>query len=126
MDEDRRVIKVNIYGSEYAIRGDANDDYIQSLARYVDEKMKEIAQSTHLTSPVKISILAAINMADEIFRLREHLHDKPDERQTSIPVDPLPSENEQPSLDPETGLSSVAPEAIGALTKHIQSALNEE
>jgi len=113
MNDERRGIKVNIFGSEYAIRGEANEEYIQSLAHYVDEKMKEIAQSTHLTSPLKISILASINMADEIFRLREHLHNHNGGSGLSEKTQATPT-------------SSIAPEAISALSRHIQSALEEE
>ncbi|MBN1595071.1 cell division protein ZapA [candidate division FCPU426 bacterium] len=114
MHEERHIIKVNIFGSEYAIRGEADETYIQSLAHYVDEKMKEISQSTHLTSPLKISILAAINMADEIFRLRGQAQHHP-------AALPLPS---QPAG--EDNIPAVPAEAIAALSRHIQTALNEE
>ncbi|MCK5243281.1 cell division protein ZapA [bacterium] len=123
MGEERHGIKVNIFGSEYVIRGEADEAYIQSLAQYVNEKMKEIAQSTHLTSPVKIAMLASINMADDIFRLRERLQDKSAAQQTSLPQEPLPEP--APELL-ETEISSVAPEAITALSQHIKSALEEE
>lgn len=112
MSEDRQSVKVHIYGSEYAIRGEANETYIQTLAKYVDEKMKDIAQSTHLTSPLKISILAGINMADEVYRLRSQRGETP------------PAETSPEAAS--SGSPDIAPEAISALSQHIQSALEEE
>ncbi len=112
MSEDIQSVKVNIFGSEYAIRGDANDVYIQTLAKYVDEKMKDIAQSTHLTSPLKISILAGINLADEVYRLRK-------QRGKASPA-------EDPAEFAQGEGPAIAPEALSALSAHIQAALEEE
>lgn len=68
--DDHHSVRVTIFGHEYTIRGEADPDYIRELANYVDEKMKEIERNTSLNLPLKVSILAAINLADEIFRLR--------------------------------------------------------
>jgi cell division protein ZapA len=115
MSEERLGVKVNIFGNEYTIRGEAKEDYIQTLARYVDEKMKEVSQGAQLNSPLKISILAAINLVDEIFRLRMHLSD--------APAASLSQESSSPSPLPG---SSIAPEAISALSAHIDAALKEK
>jgi cell division protein ZapA len=112
MSDERPSVKVTIFGSEYAIRGEAEENYINTLARYVDEKMQEIANNTHLTSPLKISILAGINLADEIFRLRAH---RPDPAA-------YPEAHEALTATPPV----IDPEALVALTQHIQSALAEE
>ena len=61
---------VEIFGSEYSIRADADADYVKTIAAYVDTKMNEIAQKQQLVSSTKVAILAAINIADEVFRER--------------------------------------------------------
>lgn len=111
MSQERQPIKVTIFGSDYTIRGEADHDYIQELAAYVDSKMKEIGQGTQLGNPLKISILAAINLADEIFRLRTAKQNQP--------LETLPGELELPAP------GSIAPEAIKALASHIEAALQE-
>ncbi len=63
-------IKVEIYGSEYRIKGDADGDYIKRVAAYVDERMRQAAQLTTDSAVSKIAILAAINIADELFKER--------------------------------------------------------
>jgi cell division protein ZapA len=62
--------RVEIFGSEYPIRADADSEYVKTIAAYVDAKMNEIAEKQHLVSSTKVAILAAINITDELFRER--------------------------------------------------------
>ncbi len=62
---DKNSVKVNIYGSEYVIKGDESAEHIRAIAEYVDLKMKEINKSGLIKSPLKVAILAALNIADE-------------------------------------------------------------
>jgi cell division protein ZapA len=64
-------VKVEIYGSEYRIRGDADPEYIQEIAHYVDSKMREVTTETSLGSSLKVAILTALNIAGELFRERD-------------------------------------------------------
>jgi len=70
MDEVN-VISVEICGREYKIRAFADERYILKVAKFVDEKMKELAKSSSLPSHEKLAILTALNIADELFRERE-------------------------------------------------------
>jgi cell division protein ZapA len=64
-------VKVEICGSEYRIRGEADPECIQEIAHYVDSKMREVTNETSLGSTLKVAILAALNIAGELFRERE-------------------------------------------------------
>ena len=68
MDEFGSSVRVTIYGDEYPIKGDADQKYIYQLASYVDKKMREINRSQAINSNLKIAILAALNIADELFQ----------------------------------------------------------
>lgn len=70
MSAEGNVIKLSIYGTEYAIKGDTDVDYIKRVASYVDKKMYEVDRSTSADSSLKVAILAALNIADELFRER--------------------------------------------------------
>lgn len=63
----KNKITVKIFGSEYTIKGEAETEYIRKIAAYVDEKMHSIAKKFSIISSTKIAILAAINIADELF-----------------------------------------------------------
>lgn len=64
------VVKVRIGGEEYSIRGNASEQYIRELGRKVDEKIKEVQQNSPNLTRHQMAILAAINLADELLKVR--------------------------------------------------------
>ncbi len=72
MHQESGILKINIYGTEYPIKSDAetDPDYIKSVAEFVDKKMREIDENTQSKSSLKVAILAALNIADELFQER--------------------------------------------------------
>ena len=68
-------VKVQILGQTYAIRGDLDERYVQKLAKYVDEKMHEIADVTKTVDTQKVAVLAALAIADELHSMQRDLGD---------------------------------------------------
>lgn len=62
--------EVYILGQKYTIKGDAPEEYIRELASYVDRKLKEVYNAVPNITPVKASILAALDIADELHKLK--------------------------------------------------------
>ena len=71
MDEQVNVLKVNIYGNDYPIKGNTDVEYIRKVAKYVDTKMREVNKSVASESTLKVAILAALNITDELFKERK-------------------------------------------------------
>jgi cell division protein ZapA len=72
---DKSIITVNIFGNEYTIKGVAEPEYIVTLANYLNNKMSEVQDATGIKDPKKIAILAAINIADELFESKKQIKD---------------------------------------------------
>jgi len=73
MNEPRskgQPVKVIIYGQEYPIRARGDEDHIRQVAKFVDERMAMIEEQTTAMTPARLAILAALNIADELFTLR--------------------------------------------------------
>ena len=68
--EDNKV-KVRIYGQEYTISGERDEETIIEIADYVDDKMREISRFFSSNIPGSLAVLASINIADELFSIRE-------------------------------------------------------
>jgi cell division protein ZapA len=68
---DGRVIPVEIHGQRYPIRSTLEPEYVVRLATYVDEKMRAAADSTPTGDSLRLAVLAALNIADELFRCRD-------------------------------------------------------
>ena len=71
MSDEYNILKVNIYGTEYPIKGTTDVEYIKKVAQYVDSKMREVNKNISIDSSLKVSILAALNITDELFKKKE-------------------------------------------------------
>jgi cell division protein ZapA len=72
MSEMQRV-EVEILGQKYTIRSEADPAYIRDLAAYVEKRVKGVEGQMRGQDPVKALALAALYIADELFRAREDL-----------------------------------------------------
>ena len=63
-------MKVEIYDQTYHIRGELDEAYVSELAQYVDTKMRTVAEATRTIDSLRVAVLAALNIADELHTLR--------------------------------------------------------
>jgi cell division protein ZapA (FtsZ GTPase activity inhibitor) len=68
MSSDTSVTSVQIFGQEYKIRGFEDKSYVERVAGYVDEKMKELARNSSSLPQERLAVLAALNIADELLQ----------------------------------------------------------
>ncbi len=64
------TIQVEIFGQKYSLKGGADAEYIRELADVVDSRMKDVQRGTGTADGYRIAILTALNLADELYRLR--------------------------------------------------------
>src|SRR5256885_15876232 len=76
------TIRVEIYNQTYNIRSDGDSEYISQLAEFVDTRMREISSGTLTVDSLKVAILAALHIADELHRLKR-LHEQADSQLAS-------------------------------------------
>jgi cell division protein ZapA len=72
---------VTIYGKTYHLRGDGDTDYLHELAREVDRRMREVAETTGTADTLSLAILAALNVTDECLQAQRGSVSKEAERQ---------------------------------------------
>jgi cell division protein ZapA len=70
MSDLARVVSVEILGMRYPIRSALDPSYVMELAAYVDAKMIAASDEGGHDDSLKIAVLAALNIADELFRLK--------------------------------------------------------
>jgi cell division protein ZapA len=71
MADTGRVIPISIQGQQYPIRTSLDPEYVLQLAAFVDEKIRVAAESTPTGDSLRLAVLAALNLADELFRCRD-------------------------------------------------------
>ncbi|MDO8836555.1 MAG: cell division protein ZapA [Vicinamibacterales bacterium] len=64
------LVPVEILGQRFPVRSTLDERYVQDLANYVDEKMKAAEDVTPGSDALRVALVAALNLADELFRSR--------------------------------------------------------
>ena len=82
MSEDVTLTTVTIFGSEYRIKGPDDPNYARRVAAEVDRRLREISERQRINSPLRVAVLALLNLADELERERHQV-----EHATSAVVD---------------------------------------
>ncbi len=75
--------KVEIYDQTYHVAGDLDPAYVEELAQHVDATMRGIARATGTVDTVKVAVLAALAIADELHAKRRGPRPRADQRATS-------------------------------------------
>lgn len=70
----KRSVKVSVANQQFTLKTDATARYVKNLASYVDDKLAEAKKSGRTATTQSLALLAAMNIADELFELREQ-HD---------------------------------------------------
>lgn len=71
MTDTDRIVPVEIHGQRYPIRSGLDPEYVARLASYVDQKIRAAADSTPTGDSLRLAVIAALNIADELFRARD-------------------------------------------------------
>lgn len=82
MSDKSSLVHVEILGQTYAVKAGADPGYVESLAAFVDKQMKEVGRASGAVDSVRVAVLAALNLADELFRLRRELEEARSHSQT--------------------------------------------
>ena len=66
----KRTVEVAILGQKFMVRSDSDDNYVNKIAGYVNDKVTEITSKAGNIPSLNIALLAAMNIADELLRSR--------------------------------------------------------
>ncbi|MDT5063087.1 MAG: cell division protein ZapA [Acidobacteriota bacterium] len=94
-------IEVTIFNQTYRLRSTSGREHVEQIARLVDEKMRQISSQITTHDAVKIAVLTALNIADEMQNLRNYyeneiqpLLSKISDKQENVKEDEISNEPE--------------------------------
>lgn len=70
-EKGKNRVAVTIMGEEYILRGSSSSEDMHRVGSYVDRLMRTLAEQNMQMSKHKIAVLAALNLADELLKLKE-------------------------------------------------------
>ena len=72
MSTKRNAVKVTILNEDYNIRSDTSVEHTRAVAEYVDHAIRQVMASGTIVDTSKAAILAALQIAGELFEAREN------------------------------------------------------
>lgn len=63
-------VKVTIFGREYLVVTDADEDYVLEIANYLERKVKEVSENGTPTSISPPVLMASLGIIDDFFSLQ--------------------------------------------------------
>jgi len=72
MATSARTTSVQILGRHYKIRTTETEEFVREVASFVDEQMQCIYEKTSSGTHTQVAVLAALNIAEQLFRERRN------------------------------------------------------
>jgi cell division protein ZapA len=72
MTTKRNSVRVTILNEDYNIRSDTSTEQTRAVAQYVDRAIRQVMSSGMVVESSKAAILAALQIAGELFEAREN------------------------------------------------------
>ena len=67
------TVNIRILGQEYKVKTGGDDKRIQSLSRYVNEKVLDVQHSGNAISTMELVAVVMLNMADDVMNAKAEL-----------------------------------------------------
>jgi cell division protein ZapA (FtsZ GTPase activity inhibitor) len=87
----KRKVELTLLGQRFSVRSDRDESYVQSLAGFVGRRFEEVKRVSRGSNSEQLSLLLALNLADELFQAEERAAASRDQirQQTANLVDKL-------------------------------------
>jgi len=66
-------VRVKIYDREYSIRTSGDPERLEQLCAMLDLRMREVAENSGVVDTLKVAVLAALTLAEDLHRTQEEL-----------------------------------------------------
>ena len=68
---EKRQLRIDVLGASFVIQSDESPENLARLSSYVKAKIEEVKSRYSFADPLTVAVLAALNIADEMFKSRD-------------------------------------------------------
>jgi cell division protein ZapA len=68
---EKRQLRIDVLGTSFVIQSDESTEHLARLSSYVKSKIEEVKSRYTFADPLTVAMLAALNIADEMFKTRD-------------------------------------------------------
>jgi Uncharacterized protein conserved in bacteria len=80
----KKTFEVILLNQKFNLKSDSNEKYVQRVADYVNKKLFDIQEKTKSVSSLNVALLAALNIADDFFKIKTIEREKIDKAKGKI------------------------------------------
>lgn len=66
----KKTVQVSIFNHKFNVKSDSSEKHVQKIADFVNKKVFQIQEKTHSVSSLNVALLAALNIADDYFKIK--------------------------------------------------------
>ncbi len=68
---EKRQLRIDVLGTSFVIQSDESPEHLARLTSFVKERIEEVKARYAFADPLTVAVLAALNIADDLFKARE-------------------------------------------------------
>ena len=68
---EKRQLRIDVLGTSFVIQSEESAEHLARLSSYVKAKIEEVKGRYSFADPLTVAMLAALNIADEMFKARD-------------------------------------------------------
>src|SRR5271157_41010 len=68
---EKRQLRVDVLGTSFVIQSDESPEHLAMLSSFVKDRIEEVKSRYAFADPLTVAMLAALNIADDLFKARE-------------------------------------------------------
>ncbi|MDR1728826.1 MAG: cell division protein ZapA [Acidobacteriota bacterium] len=69
--QEPKSVSARIYDREYVLRTDGDPARLKAICALVDKRMRDVAAATGAVDTLKVAVLAALSIADDVSRAKD-------------------------------------------------------
>ena len=71
----KKRFNIQVLGQEFSVLSDSGDEHVAEIVRYVNDKAEKIGSAKGNVTILSVTILVALNIAEELFKLKRDKED---------------------------------------------------
>lgn len=68
---EKRQLRIDVLGASFVIQSDESTEHLNRLSAFVKARVEDVRKRYPFAEPLTVAVLAALNIADEMFKIRE-------------------------------------------------------
>ncbi|MGA2764966.1 MAG: cell division protein ZapA [Spirochaetia bacterium] len=68
---EKRQLRIDVLGASFVIQSEETTEHLNRLSAHVKSRIEDVRKRYPFAEPLTVAVLAALNIADEMFKIRE-------------------------------------------------------